>query len=528
MSTQNNYTSHKLSLYDTKKLKKFFKKNKVVAYGNGSFYTRILEFLNEFNLEFSDVLYTDDAQITSLSGNNYLDVIKDSSILICSSFHTEIIELINKEKVQPKSIKIATFSDGPSKYLASYKKYHINKIQKLHTNSLQNLQEKETIKVIFLVIHKSVWKVDSIFTHMLHDPYFEPIVLICPYTPYGEVRMQQDMDESYDYFNQKGYPVLSSYDEANDSWITLDVLKPDIVFFTNPHNLTKKEYYHDAYSNYLSCYVPYFYLITTHDNDQAIYNQLFHNMMWKIFLPHKEAFHQTKKIALNKGANAIVTGYPFSENLLDHNSILSVWKHQEKDKIKIIYAPHHTIDDDKELNLSTFLKYSEFFRKISSELQDTTQWCFKPHPILKEKLYLHHDWGTNRTNEYYEYWQNGSNTQLEDGEYIDLFKQSNCMIHDSGSFLVEYLFTSNPVLYLMTDKTKANLNKFGLKALDSCAQAYSENDIINFINQLFEFPCINKNQKNKFIKKHINDFFDEEMPSEKIISFIKQSIKEKL
>jgi hypothetical protein len=526
LTIKDDYKNYELSLYDIKKLKKFFYQNKVIAYGNGSFYVRIKEFLTKFNLEFVDVFYTKDSQIVTISGGNYKDEIKDSSILICSSFYTEIIKLINQEIIQPKSIKIATFSDDSGKFFTQYMKYNISKIRLKHETILKGLKKKDKIRVLFLAIHKSVWKVDSVFTKMLEDSYFEPIVLICPYTSYGEERMYEDLKESYQYFKEKGYPVISSYDENNDSWIQLNELKPDIVFFTNPHNLTKKEYYHDAYTNYLSCYVPYFYLMTAHDDNQTIYNKIFHNLIWKIFLPHQDSLKYTKKIAINKGKNALVTGYPFSENLLDKNTQIPIWKNQEKDKIKIIYAPHHSIDDDKELNLSTFLKYGEFFQKISIELKDKTQWCFKPHPLLKSKLYLHPHWGNKKTDEYYDYWEHNSNTQLEDGEYIDLFKQSDCMIHDSGSFLVEYLFTANPVMYLMTNKTKSNLNSFGLQALECCDQAYSEKDIINFIYKLISSQPLDQNHKKKFINQHINDFFDQSLPSERIISHIKQSIKE--
>src|SRR5690606_11048242 len=68
-------------------------------------------------------------------------------------------------------------------------------MQKQHQALLQQIKGKEKIKVVFLAIHKSVWKVDSVFQKMLDDPFFEPLILVCPYTPYGEERMRQDMQE---------------------------------------------------------------------------------------------------------------------------------------------------------------------------------------------------------------------------------------------------------------------------------------------------------------------------------------------
>ena len=160
-------------------------------------------------------------------------------------------------------------------------------MQEKHKKLLTQIKDKKRIRVVFLAIHESVWKVDPVFQKMLADPFFEPIILVFPYTAYGDERMLEDMRKCLAYFNEKGYPTYSSYNEAKQRWTKLDELTPDIVFFTNPHNLTRKEYYEDAYLNYLSCYVPYFILTTTHDGDQGIYNQFSHNSMWKIFMPHQ-------------------------------------------------------------------------------------------------------------------------------------------------------------------------------------------------------------------------------------------------
>ena len=44
----------------------------------------------------------------------------------------------------------------------------------------------------------------------------------------------------------------------------------------------------------------------------------------------------------------------------------------------------------------------------------------------------------------------------EGGNYVDLFKQSYCMITDCGSFITEYFITGNPVIHLISDKLVPN------------------------------------------------------------------------
>ncbi|NLQ18976.1 hypothetical protein HGG82_15315 [Marinomonas sp. M1K-6] len=390
-------------------------------------------------------------------------------------------------------------------------------MQHKHQQLLSSIKGKEKIKVVFLAIHKSVWKVDPVFRKMLEDPYFEPEILVCPYTLYGEERMLEDMDKTFTFFKEKGYPVLKSLN-SDGTWLGLSEIKPDIVFFTNPHNLTRKEYYEDAYLNYLSCYVPYFYLVTSHGNDQSLYNHLFHNLMWKIFMPHSDSMNLARVVSSNDGMNCVLTGYPACESLFENNLVACPWK-KAQNKFKIIYAPHHTIEN-AELQLSNFLIYAELMLDLVDSYKENVQWAFKPHPILKSKLYNHPDWGKEKTDKYYRMWSDGECSQLDEGEYDDLFISSDAIIHDCGSFLAEYLYLKKPVLYLLNPNTRNNLNGFGLSALACCKHGVNKLSIINFVDFV-----IDNNRKevdnapiNNFHDVNIKPFFSGGGPSDKIIN----------
>ncbi|RUO59622.1 CDP-glycerol glycerophosphotransferase family protein [Pseudidiomarina marina] len=394
------------------------------------------------------------------------------------------------------------------------------KMRAKHFQLLTKLKNKESITVVFIVIHKSVWKVDSIFKRMLKDDFFEPIILICPYVSYGTENAFESMEDAFSFFSSKGYPVVSSYNYKEGNWLSLEDLNTDIVFFTNPHNLTRREYYESAYFNYLTCYVPYSHDISRYNNYQTQYNQFFHNAMWKIFAPHHEDLEIFREYSQAKASNVVVTGYPAGEGFflkLGNNP----WKEQEKSKLKIIWAPHHTIDGG-DLMLSTFLHYAEHFMNIVKSYEDKVQFAFKPHPILKSKLYNLPGWGRKKTDDYYKFWEEEKNTQLEDGDYEDLFRWSDGMIHDSGSFLAEYHYVKKPVLYLCNANVEQFLNPFGISALRSCKKGYDINDIIKFIESLLAGDLMHDD---KFYINHVNPYFVNEMPSEKIINIIKSECR---
>jgi hypothetical protein len=418
-------------------------------------------------------------------------------------------------------VKIRTYDHWQRKLLSK-------KMAVKHEKLLTAIKDKKKIKVVFLVIHGSVWKVDSVFKKMLADPLFEPLILICPYTTYGEERMWQDMNDSYSYFKSKGYPTKLSYDKENNSFITLKEIKTDIVFFTNPYGLTREEYYLDAFFNYLSLYVPYYYMATKHAGDEfSQFNNKFFLSAWKIYWPHDYSYGASKKFSANKGVNGLVVGYPASENIYINNLAVqenSIWKKTSSHAKKIIYAPHHSIEDNSK-SLSTFLSLGPLMKEVAEKYSDNAQWAFKPHPILKSKLYLHPDWGKEKTDTYYEFWECRSFTQLDEGEYDDLFITSDAIIHDCSSFIVEYAFTDKPCLYLVNaNNLNGLLNDFGKGVMQVYEKAKSIEEVEEFVSCVMNQTV--KRDKNKWLHfdNYVETYYEDKLPSVRIIDDIKQSL----
>ena len=428
------------------------------------------------------------------------------------------------KKNLPKPVKNLLISIKQKTYNQKQKKQLSKSMQVKHAALLQKIKDKDRIKVVFLAINKSIWKVDLVFQKMLKDPMFEPEILVCPYVVYGESIMLEEMEQTYNYFIKKCYTVRKSL-KVDGSWLTLDEIKPDIVFFTNPHDLTYKEYYEDAYLNYLSCYAGYGIAVSRYRNHQDQYNQNFHNAVWNIFLQHETGMILSKKYAANKGENTYLVGDTTIEEMLGARNKKKVWKEQSNKKIKIIWAPHHTITDDDItiLPYSTFLKYSQTMIDMAKYFEATVQFAFKPHPILKSKLYQHLQWGKEKTDTYYDFWQNSSNTQLDEGEYIALFKQSDAMIHDSGAFTAEYVFLNKPVMHLGKKGIESFFNDFAIEAYNCHYKANSSADILKFIDSDISNDPM-ENIRKKFIKKYLYVVGDINQPSELIIAKIKNEL----
>ncbi|MGC9375920.1 MAG: hypothetical protein ACP5DQ_12890, partial [Bacteroidales bacterium] len=303
-----------------------------------------------------------------------------------------------------------------------------------HRRALKKIRKKRNLTIAFFLIHESVWKYAELYRLFAADKKFDPVVIICPYIGYGDEVMMREMNQAYDSLNKKGYNVIKTLNEKTGVW--LDVKKeinPDVVFFTNPWNLTRREYLVQYFNHTLTCYVPYgfknSYLY------QAHFNKPMQNLVWKFFLETEIHKKLSIKYSRNKSINTVVTGYPGMDRFLKKDyKPNDVWKIKDKRIKRIIWAPHHTIPGlGATLDYSTFLIYCDFMFELAVKYRDRFQFAFKPHPILRAKLSRDDVWGKEKTDEYFKKWTELPNGQVHEGEYIDLFLTSDGMIHDSSS-----------------------------------------------------------------------------------------------
>lgn len=417
----------------------------------------------------------------------------------------------------PNRIKVLVYKQLDKKYIK-------NQLKK-NKNLEKKLKEKKVIKVAFFVVVSSGWKLERIYKEMLKNSRFEPIIIICPRYSLGEVKMFEELDIAENYFKEKGYAYEVSYNKETKSWLNVkEKIKPDIIFYENPHiGTTMKEYSLENNLDILSCYIPYFLdVVKLHDIQ---YNSLFHKLTWKIFTETDYHKQVAKKYCEIKDTNRVVVGAPMIEVYLDKAyKPIDFWK---KDKRKrIIWAPHQMLSDNSLLKLSTFETYYLEMLDLAEKYKDKIQIAFKPHPRLREKLEI--KWGKKETEKYYNKWINGENTFLSEGGYEDLFLTSDALMHDCASFTLEYLYLNKPVLYL-NDKNmqerKEIFNDLGYEAYLKHYKAFNKNEIEKFINNtILKNEDYMLEERKKFLEERLlNNKLNE--PSKKIVEYLECYLK---
>ncbi len=401
--------------------------------------------------------------------------------------------------------------------------------QSAYKKVIARLSNNEKFEVLFFVFQDSIWKYETLYRFMEAHPRFNPLVVVIPFTNYGFESMFDEMEKTYQSFKTKGYNVVKSYNSETKKYISVKTaFNPDIVFFSTPHRLTPPDFQVGNFLDCLTAYVPYGIMSVNMEEEQ--YNQLFHNLVWRCYYETPIHSQIAKKFSRIKAMNVVVTGYPLADVYLDNNyQPKDVWKNPNTGVKRIIWAPHHTLEANASLySYSTFLFYAELFPQLLDQYQGKIQMAFKPHPILKLKLYNHPDWGKERTDAYFRHWETAANCQLEEGEYNDLFLTSDALIHDSISFISEYCYTGKPSLFTVRDnKVSSMFNSFGKQAFQMSYMAYNEIDIKKFIeNVVINEQDSMKNTRRQFVDEFLRPPFEKTV-AENIVDDLLQALLNK-
>ena len=367
--------------------------------------------------------------------------------------------------------------------------YYLNQIHPLLLKSrARRIGKKEKIKVVFFAMNVATWHYQGILDLLSRDSRFDCFVVLTVLTTYSKEQQHDDLIQLRDYFKGLGISFIDHNEEDDLGFDVKNIIDPDILFYPQPYEgIYISNHSFSLFKNKLLCYQLYAVnVISSQDTNYWLYNLPFHNLAWKVYCAFESQRKDFQKYARNKGRNVVVSGYANLDYYLN-DDVRDVWKIKDRSIKRLIWAPHFTISKLTFLNpRSNFLWLSEMMLGIAENHRQNIQIAFKPHPRLKSELYKHPDWGRERTDKYYSRWENGENTQLETGGFIDLFKSSDAMIHDCGSFTAEYLFVNKPVAFVTTDKDSlvSDHNDFGREALAHHYIVTTKEEVQTFVDNV--------------------------------------------
>lgn len=383
-----------------------------------------------------------------------------------------------------------------------FKKYTGKNAHHKRLKKLEEIRRKEVITVVFQVWTLAKWKCDSVYRAMAKHPRFQPIIWITDNPaafPYEKKGIRKKLET---FFSKPEY--LCYYAENREK--LHQKVKPDITFIQEPYDFNQ-DAVRCILDDDLLCYAAY-YVSNTVSKSAHSYFLLLSSVFR--FVENQTVHNELSKLLCNKGRNLIVVGHPVFDYLREgrcycQSGTNNRWKNYRSGRKKLIWAPHWTITNESFYSNSTFLSICDDMIRIAKKFADKLLIAFKPHPTLYRTLCAHPDWGVTRTDEYYKQWATMPNTQVEEGEYRELFWTSDAMIHDCGSFIIEYPLVNKPCLYLQRGAGYGDFNEFAKAALNCYTIGKNAEDIEKFIlEQVIGAQDPKKDVRADFIEQYLS------------------------
>lgn len=405
------------------------------------------------------------------------------------------------------------------------RKLYIYYIQHRYKRILRDLHDKasknEKIAVGFYVIYDSMFSFRPLFDKMLQDDFFDPYIVIASEVFRGKKNEIERAKQAYESLTQKygSERIILGYDYLNDTYSDPSD-QFDIIAFANPYDDITHRFYTMNYlcrKNVLTIFTSYAFPVARFI--RVIHGLMFTNLSWRVFVENESILSETKKCSRCHGNNLYAIGYGKMDILPDNIP------HKQT---TIIIAPHHTVASSCKsyLYLSNFLRYAKFFQELPKKYPNI-QFIFRPHPFLLISLVRENIWTQNEVDAYMQSLLSNKNViYSESGEYFDLFASSDGIIHDCGSFTAEYMFTGKPACFLLRNEAeiKEEFIEFGQRILEHYYKAYSEEDIINYIENVVikgEDPL--KEAREAFVDKEMKVNY--KIVSNCMIQYLKQQIQ---
>lgn len=359
--------------------------------------------------------------------------------------------------------------------------WFIYNVIKSAKRKVKQIKSKRTANVVFIYSSTALWRYQNLVILLRDDPSFDIRVWICPFKKFSVQECENLYTEADNRFSKLGIKY-NNIDNERDFIKLKDSFSPDLIFYPQLYlKLYNGKIGAEDNRDCLLAYIPYFV-------DQTVKSWLYdlenHRALWRHYIPTKSHLKVAKKVSEYPMLNRVVVGDLRSEEFATPPAS-DPWKtiNDGKKRKRLIWAPHFQIQPGQLSFRPEFLWVSDIMLEMAKKYADKIQIAFKPHPVLLAELYKHPDWGKERADAYYKQWEEMPNTQLADGEYVDLFKTSDAMIHNSGSFTAEYLYVDRPIAYTTrnVEEVLKPLGEFGRECMSAHQIVGTAEEIENFI-----------------------------------------------
>lgn len=312
------------------------------------------------------------------------------------------------------------------------------RIRAIHSRISRRIAKGKRIRVVFFLQYPEMWNSEkTVYLSMKNTATIDSIVLCIPKRK-RDTGMFEEKNAAFQFCNENGIRAIDAYEDRK--WKAIEA---DYIFLQRPYDSDMPECYQmeELSKKSLLCYIPYGFEFAKGIHWDIEYNTSANQHLYMIFADNRCSHNYVIKkniTSLVIGARRVYDiGYPRFD-LIAHC--------MENNKCKtFLWLPRWSVDDSNDK--STFVDYYEhlveFFEKDNS-----IELIIRPHPLMFENfikcgLYSKEqvDQIINRVNMISNItWDNNT-------DYLKTFDESDCLIADFTSLIIEYYVTGKPIIY---------------------------------------------------------------------------------
>ena len=336
------------------------------------------------------------------------------------------------------------------------------------------------IRILFIAQHASIWSTwRSVLEACKKSSLIEVHVVLAPFIHnYGAKTNQSEMGECLKK-NEISFFLSEFYD--------VNSFKPHVVFLQNPYNDTRPEALSSnnlRKKGYRIAYIPYGLEIGGgQENIDWQFNLDFHHNAWQIFSRSKRHKAMFAKYSSAGGGNVVITGHPkfdYQSQQLSSQQISDDLKNKVAGRKVVLWTPHFSVALPP-----TWSTYRIYGQVIIDEAQSRPDLFFiiRPHPLFFQSMIKCGLWVEADELLFREKCIKQNNLWLdESNDYLNIFSVADALMTDAGSFLLEFLPTGKPILYLHHPEG-AGLNDDG-ELINYLYKAENVTEIVQFLNNV--------------------------------------------
>lgn len=339
----------------------------------------------------------------------------------------------------------------------------------------------DVVRVLLIAQYPSIWvSWVSFWQACVRSPEVEVHVVLTPFV--HAYATKNTYDELQSKLKQDGVPYFLS------DFYNIDSFKPHVVFLQNPYDSTRPPLFDSKLlsdKGYRVAYIPYgLEMGGGKENLDWQFNLPFHQRAWRIFA--RSARHKTMfaKYCATGASRVVVTGHPKFDHQVESLSADMTLPASLVQKIGgrkvILWTPHFSVGLPP--TWSTYRIYGEYILDQTIKYDDLF-FIIRPHPLFFKAMIENKLWSDADEVAFKRRCELQANLWLDEGsDYIGMFSIADALMTDVGSFLLEFLPTGKPLLYLHHPEG-LGLNDDG-DLIDYLYKAESFTDIQKFIDQI--------------------------------------------